>query len=594
MTSFMRTRSHPLSESKTEIGNLDRAVESILNELEEQIGAIATGLTPSGEWSPAAGAFPEEASLGTFYIVGDAGTLSDVDFSVGDWLIPLKAGASRHAFLGEWFRAKYSKVTPRTFKNLNDLTNSIERARGIGSIWDAGGFRYEEVNFGEHLKTAGNVKLAEAGPYFSNITRLREAIARGYEVSEGQIVYAGGSPYVGDPISIDPAQGIRQHFDINYLRTSSASYVDPTWLGLSVAASAATNAAAMNEALADPRKIILPRGAYLCDPVSTTVSTPNDVIIEGAGASATVFDFGESGGLEVIVKGAPDQMQGDKISIDISGLGFRTGSIGRHTALRIQVPDDGAGEAGTHVLRSLSKLSFAGSTLTSYWANGIHITNGSYWNIDECWARGPESSKGGTFIFIDGSLSSVDTFIGRIKGANFSEGIVCVGRNEGLTVRDAILVNVNTGIRHQPSLLQTETDQPWLHISGGHIKASDFGVSVDNVTQAQILGTLIYLDSPDALGILLRRRGATNGVGSHHISSQVASLIGAHNQVGVQMDRYTGQSILSGNRFSSLKHGIVLLSDSNQNIGHDNLASELSGEPLVDLGSGNSVRITSF
>jgi len=47
------------------------------------------------------------------------------------------------------------------------LVASAEAARGAGSIWDAGGYRYLEVSSGEHLTTAGGVKLKVADSFVS-------------------------------------------------------------------------------------------------------------------------------------------------------------------------------------------------------------------------------------------------------------------------------------------------------------------------------------------------------------------------------------------------------------------------------------------
>ncbi len=488
-------------------------------------------------------------------------------------------------------------ATSTTFSDKAELIADIRPSFPTGTLLDAASVQYEVAAPGaidQDDTTAGGVKLYEAGPKFSTLARLQAAVARGFTVPDGQLVWAAGVPYIGDAASADPASGIARFFDPDYLRLASAEYVSPTWFGFATGASAATNAAAFEAALADGRKVVLPRGNFLCAPVNHSVGTPGDVVIEGAGANATVLDFGAGAGIDIVITGAADQMQGDKVSVDVSGIGFRTSSLGTQTALRIDMPDAGTGETGTHVLRSIKNLSFAGSDTAGYWANCVHITNGSYWNIDGCWGRGPESDKGGTFVLIDGGMSSVDTHINRIKGANFAEGIVCTGRNEGLTVRDAILVNVNTGIRHQPTLIAGETDQPWLHVSGGHINASVIGIDADDVTQIIAKDVLIYLNASNAMGMLVRRRDAVSGVGSHQITVQVASLVAAADQVGIQMDAYTGQSIISGCRFNSLKNAVVLLAGSNQNIGGDNLATNMAAASLVDLGTANAVSVTAF
>ncbi|WP_282026871.1 hypothetical protein [Limimaricola cinnabarinus] len=143
----------------TTVGFLEAMVNAISQALYDQIGAIATGLEPAGNWDASSGAFPSGSDKGTYYVVSTAGTVDGQSFAVGDWLIPLKNNASTSNYANNWFRADYSKVVPRNYTTVADLQASLEPSRGVGSIWEAQGFRYEEVSSGEHLTTAGGVKL---------------------------------------------------------------------------------------------------------------------------------------------------------------------------------------------------------------------------------------------------------------------------------------------------------------------------------------------------------------------------------------------------------------------------------------------------
>lgn len=148
--------SNPVTSSRA---NLEAMVDGVAQALFDQIGAVSTGLTPAGNWSAAGGTFPSGAALGTYYVVSTAGTVNGQAFAIGDWLIPLKASPSTTTYAGNWFRADYSKVVPRKYKTVTELLASLEVARGAGSIWEAQGFRYEEVTTGQHVTTAGGVKL---------------------------------------------------------------------------------------------------------------------------------------------------------------------------------------------------------------------------------------------------------------------------------------------------------------------------------------------------------------------------------------------------------------------------------------------------
>lgn len=144
---------------RTTVSALERMIDAISQALFDQIGAIATGLEPAGNWDASSGAFPSGSTKGSYYVVSTAGTVDGQAFAVGDWLVPLVDAASTTNYAGQWFRADYSKVVPRDYTTVTDMTASLEPSRGTGSIWEAQGFRYEEVTSGEHLTTAGGVKL---------------------------------------------------------------------------------------------------------------------------------------------------------------------------------------------------------------------------------------------------------------------------------------------------------------------------------------------------------------------------------------------------------------------------------------------------
>jgi hypothetical protein len=50
-------------------------------------------------------------------------------------------------------------ATAKVYRTVASLLSSTETTRGLGAIWEAGGFRYEEVSSGDDVITAGGVKL---------------------------------------------------------------------------------------------------------------------------------------------------------------------------------------------------------------------------------------------------------------------------------------------------------------------------------------------------------------------------------------------------------------------------------------------------
>lgn len=154
--SLQTSGTNPVSSSRA---NLEAMVNAVAQALWDQLGAIATGLEPAGNWSAAAGSFPSGSTKGTYYVVSAAGTVNGQAFAVGDWLVPLKDGASTGAYAENWFRADYSKVVPRNYETVQQLRDSLEPSRGTGSLWQVRDLIYEEVLSGEVLTNGAGVKL---------------------------------------------------------------------------------------------------------------------------------------------------------------------------------------------------------------------------------------------------------------------------------------------------------------------------------------------------------------------------------------------------------------------------------------------------
>ncbi len=123
-----------------------KGIDRHLDDLEDQIGAIASGLTPAGAWDASTGVFPANAARGSFYIVSRAGTADGEMFAVGDWLLPLRPSPSPDVFAGNWMRADYSRILPRQYDDVRALIDSTEPGRGKGAVWEVkDGHRYVEA-----------------------------------------------------------------------------------------------------------------------------------------------------------------------------------------------------------------------------------------------------------------------------------------------------------------------------------------------------------------------------------------------------------------------------------------------------------------
>lgn len=92
----------------------------------------------------------ELVSTPTSFVSGDAAL---VNRSGSPAMVTLSAVASSGSY------NDLDNKLPVKYDYISDLLASLESSRGNGAIWEAGGFRYEEVASGEHVTTAGGVKL---------------------------------------------------------------------------------------------------------------------------------------------------------------------------------------------------------------------------------------------------------------------------------------------------------------------------------------------------------------------------------------------------------------------------------------------------
>lgn len=182
-------------------------IAGLLGELRDEIGAVATGLEPAGNWDASTGSFPEGAAKGTYYLVSTAGTVDGEVFAIGDWLIPLADDADIDTYEDFWVRGDYSKVVPKVYDDVAALVASNDPARGEGALRETkDGRRYEEVTTGEDLTNAVGVKLAEIGYNFSTSERFKAAITRGATYPIGASVVAGGETwqFLDDGNTVEP------------------------------------------------------------------------------------------------------------------------------------------------------------------------------------------------------------------------------------------------------------------------------------------------------------------------------------------------------------------------------------------------------
>jgi hypothetical protein len=130
-------------------------------------------------------------------------------------LITLVGGGTLQSLLG------YKTVAGTDPKTA--LLASTEPSRGVGAIWEAGGHSYEEVASGEHLTTAGGVKLKVlAGGEFNALaygavcdgvaddtSAIQTAAAHMQSLGAGKTLYIPGTPLISGAVDFSGLYNIR-------------------------------------------------------------------------------------------------------------------------------------------------------------------------------------------------------------------------------------------------------------------------------------------------------------------------------------------------------------------------------------------------
>lgn len=142
---------------------LEEAVQKVVDELEEQIGAVATSLSPVGSWDADSGSFPAGAVYRTYYLVNNPGVTDGVAFNVGDWLIPKKTDASTTDF-SDWIVGQYGRTETQEafdqFAQSQDGKSFEDRT----SFASAGG-----LVAGQSISIEGRLfRVVESGTYAAN------------------------------------------------------------------------------------------------------------------------------------------------------------------------------------------------------------------------------------------------------------------------------------------------------------------------------------------------------------------------------------------------------------------------------------------
>ncbi|NSZ15623.1 hypothetical protein [Agrobacterium vitis] len=358
---------------------------------------------------------------------------------------------------------------------------------------------------------------------------------------------------------------------------------------------AAENLAALTNAIATKKKIVLGRGVYPINGATFTLTDPDDIIIEGQGRNTSLFSFqtdNDAGLIFIFNMSSVENWWGDAVTCRIENMGFR-GNGATSKGLDVQVTST---TGNIRVERVFRNISFSGRASGEYLATGLKITNGSYFIAESIFFRGDGAH--GTAFNLAGELDSLDNSISKLFASECASALVVNGKIEGLTISDGRFVNVDNGIFVSPYLSAGEAAQPWLNVTNTHIAARSRGIYCMDITQVQLIGNLIYLLSDGAIGIDMQRGGSGVGYGLHQIiGNQVFSQANANTSticIRFSSGSTTGHdhSVCNDNIMVNANIGIQTFATSNSISGQNNRSTGVA-TPLNDNGSNTNLIVLS-
>lgn len=231
---------------------------------------------------------------------------------------------------------------------------------------------------------------------------------------------------------------------------TNAPYVDVRNFGYSTAASGATNAAAINAAVASlpaaGGTIYFPQGIGLVASTITVnyaASIVRTVSFVGAGADSTTLEFQNCQGFQINCNGIPQ------------GVNFRDLTIATNTAnIHSGVIVDNNVQLGAYAQSSFVRVNFHGNDypgLVNYWSVAINIVGQSNINFDTCLIYGNAAGNAGIGIAVAGDPAGTFQFgvvynIDKCGLYNLGIGLLYGTYIQGVTMSQTNIVNTTTGI----------------------------------------------------------------------------------------------------------------------------------------------------
>lgn len=143
---------------QTKLGHISVTQAVDLDQMENDINALANGMVYQGNFDASSGSFPGagSAQTGWFYTVSVAGTIDSIEFAVGDRLIATTDNASTTTYAGNWTKLDATDAVTTVAGRTGNVTLDAD------DVSETAGKKWASEN-GADVTDAGNVGSAIHG-----------------------------------------------------------------------------------------------------------------------------------------------------------------------------------------------------------------------------------------------------------------------------------------------------------------------------------------------------------------------------------------------------------------------------------------------
>jgi hypothetical protein len=440
------------------------------------------------------------------------------------------------------------------------ISQSTTSTNGYLSSTDWTTFNNKQATLvsGTNIKTVNSTSLLGSGDISVGVTSV---------TGTAPVVSSGGAtPAISMAAATTSANGYLTSTDWNTFngKQSYGPYVDVRNYGYSTSASGATNATAINNAIASlpatGGAVYFPQGLAVVNS-TITVNYPSSNIYSlsfiGAGADVTTIAFEGCNGFTINCNGIPQ-------SVHFRDMTLTTNAANTYIGVTI----NNSIQLGAYAQSDFTRVNLRGNSiaLTNYWNVAINTVGMSNINFDTCLIYGNAAGTGGLGISVAGDAAGAFQYgvvfnIDKCGLYNLGIGINYGTYIQGVTVSQTNIVNGTTGIylasgsvgatQMSCTLCNFDVISNLIFLNAAiatvnitansfYIPASQFGIYTVGGDGYTIVGNSFYGDPP-GVGTGVYVAGTSTGVVTGNTFTYVntgVNLVGSSTGWNVQANRY--------------------------------------------------------